>query len=93
MPGDVVIFDNTPEPLPSVRAMDDDATKNPSWLARYVVLRFALVFWLLVADPANDWKGPRDNGWPNTVFHPDSYREGMQVGVKTGVEITPGRFL
>ena len=62
-------------------------------LARYVALGFALVFWPRLPDPKNDWKGPRDTTWPTTTYAPGDYREGMQVGVKTGVEIAPNKFL
>jgi hypothetical protein len=73
--------------------LDRSAAQTPNWLARYVALGFSLVLWLRSPDPANDWKGPRDPSWPTKTYHPADYCDGMQVGVKLGTEITPGRYL
>lgn len=62
-------------------------------LAPYVALGFRFVFWPRESDPTNDWKGPRDKTWPTKTYDPADYRDGMQVGVKLGTEIAPGRFL
>ena len=69
------------------------ARVEPRCLSRYVALGFALVFWPRLDDPKNDWKGPRENDWGKKDYRAADYRDGMQVGVKTGVEIAPGRYL
>lgn len=66
---------------------------HDAWLARYVDRGFALVFWARLPDPQNDWKGPRDQGWPMKTYATADYREDMQVGAKLGIEIAPGQFL
>lgn len=65
----------------------------PRWLTRYVERGFDLVFWSRMPDPKNDWKGPRDGGWPTKTYALADYRDGMQVGVKLGTEVAPGRIL
>lgn len=100
-----VPVDNLPDylqhcvpPTPNENQSDDQdeepqAAPIPRWLSRYVERGFDLVFWSRLADPKNDWKGPRDPSWPNKSYLAADYREGMQVGVKLGIEIAPGRFL
>jgi hypothetical protein len=65
----------------------------PGWLTRYFERGFALVFWPRLPEPKNDWKGPREDGWTTKAYASADYRDGMQVGVKLGTEIAPGRFL
>src|SRR5262245_55839303 len=67
--------------------------REHAWLTRYVELGLPLVFWPRLPDRDNDWNGPRDTNWPSRTYTPTDYRDGMQVGVKLGTEIAPGRFL
>jgi len=70
------------------------ATASPyDIVAGYAARNFALVLWPRLPDPKNTWKGPREDGWPSKVYDPRDYREDMQIGTKTGTEISPGRFL
>ena len=62
-------------------------------LARYTELGLSLLSWPRLPDPDNDWKGPRDPKWPTNTYAVADYRNDMQVGVKLGTEIAPGRFL
>ncbi len=56
-------------------------------LTRYRDLGFELVFY-----PTRR-KGPTDDGWPKNEYRITDYQQGQNVGVKTGVEIQPGKFL
>jgi putative DNA primase/helicase len=73
-------------------AEPEPPTPLPAWLANYARRGFALVFWTRGSNP-NDWKGPTDHGWNMRVYAPDDWRDGMQVGVKTGTTLGSGRFL
>jgi len=58
--------------------------------AVYTNLGFKLVFWPTIGDT----KGPRDPGWPTKVYDINKdYHDGYRVGVLTGTEISPGKFL
>jgi hypothetical protein len=59
----------------------------------YVARGFDLKFWRKTDDPEDDGKGPRAKGWQLAPDDPADYREGMQVGVFTGAQIAPGKFL
>jgi len=85
--------DRDPVPTRVERPADSPSRSAPAWLERYYDRGFQLVFWPRMADPTNDWKGPRESGWTTKTYAPTDYREGMQVGVKLGTEIAPGRFL
>jgi putative DNA primase/helicase len=54
----------------------------------YATRGFKLVFWSAALG-----KGPHDTGWTTRDYPPESYQDGMNVGVKTGTEIEPGKFL
>lgn len=69
------------------------ATNRSSAVEDYIARGFQLVYWPRLSDPENDWKGPRETTWPTTLYPAADYREGMQVGVKLGTEIAPGRYL
>jgi hypothetical protein len=82
-----------PEDEPVALRLVPTPPQSPPWLTRYVALGFSLVFWPRLPDPENEWKGPRDKKWPTKTYTPANYHDGMQVGVKLGVEIAPGKFL
>lgn len=77
--------------LPCV--INHNERKEHAPLTRYVALGLPLVFWPRLPDPKNDWKGPRDSGWPTKAYTLSDYRDDMQVGVKLGTEIAAGKFL
>jgi putative DNA primase/helicase len=65
-------------------------------LAIYQRFGFPLLYWERVGSDAKDWKGPRERGWndparlyPLELFNPARHN----LGVFTGSEIAPGRFL
>lgn len=63
---------------------------QPDWLAKYVERGFRLVFF-----PTRT-KGPIGKdavGWTTRIYTPEDYHEGDNVGVMTGHEIAPGRYL
>jgi hypothetical protein len=62
----------------------------PSWLRKYRERGFRLIFY------PNKTKGPigKDaDGWTTKEYPDEAYEEGMNVGVMTGTEIEPGKFL
>lgn len=59
----------------------------PEWLQKYVDRKFRLVFY------QTKTKGPNEEGWNQVEHKPEGYREGQNVGVMTGHEISEGRFL
>lgn len=67
--------------------MPDTALSATDILARYRNLGFRVVFF----KPRT--KGPTETGWTTKEYQIGDYREGQNVGVMTGVEIEPGRFL
>lgn len=51
---------------------------------------YRVVCWPAIGDS----KGPRDPGWPSKVYTLEDYSEGFtRVGLMTGVEVAPGKFL
>jgi hypothetical protein len=67
--------------------------EHPSLYTRFGL---RLLYWRRLGDNPKDWKGPREKGWndPNRVYPLDLYDPTtMNVGVFTGHEIAPGRFL
>lgn len=55
----------------------------------YLDKNFQVVFW-----PSNgDQKGPMTKDWPRRPGSLADYKEGDRVGILTGIEISPGRFL
>lgn len=63
-------------------------------LREFVEVRgLSLVMWERKGSDPTKLKGPRDPGWPTTHYDHTQYRENMNVGVKLGVEVQPGRYL
>lgn len=60
---------------------------TPDWLARYVERGFKLAFY------ETKTKGPREKGWNSKAINPEDYKDGQNVGVLLGSEISPGKFL
>jgi predicted P-loop ATPase len=59
----------------------------PEWLAKYNERGFKLVFF------PTKRKGPITDGWETKEFPVEDYTPGLNVGIKTGVEIQPGKYL
>lgn len=55
----------------------------------YFDKNFRLVFWPHVGDS----KGPREQGWQLKHYHISDYQPGHRVGIITGHEVAPGKFL
>src|SRR6185436_19966439 len=55
----------------------------------YIDNHYRVVFWPQVGDV----KGPTARGWPEKTYTLEDYREGQRVGIMTGTEVSPGRFL
>lgn len=55
----------------------------------YIARNFRVVFWPAIGDI----KGPRVEGWPQRTYTMDDYREGYRVGILTGTEVGPEKFL
>jgi hypothetical protein len=70
----------TPEP---------SVTSNRGVVQQYLDAGFRLVFWPQIGDI----KGPPIEGWTTKTYTIDDYREGYRVGILTGHEISPGKFL
>lgn len=50
--------------------------------------------WRVVLWPQiGDSKGPTQKGWPDKIFKKEDYQDGYRIGVITGQEISPGRYL
>lgn len=68
-----------------------DVVPHPhDWLKKYVDRGFSLLFY------PPKVKGPQGKdavGWITRVYKPEDYKEGDNVGVRTGTEISPGRYL
>lgn len=66
--------------------------KNPSAeeiVRSYFNRNFKVVMW-----PARgSQKGPTEEGWKTKPFSPEDYKENTRVGIITGNEIEPGKFL
>ena len=63
---------------------------NPRDLvAQYFTMGLKPIFWPQIGDQ----KGPRGEGWPNERPTLDDYHEGSRVGLLTGIEVTPGRYV
>ncbi len=56
---------------------------------QYLKNNFRIVTWPLIGDT----KGPREEGWPTRQYGLADYAEGHRVGLLTGVEVSPGKFL
>ncbi len=54
----------------------------------YYANGFDPVFWKANGDS----KGPHESGWPGKTYTPSDYQEGYRAGLKTGVELSPGKF-
>lgn len=58
-------------------------------IERYFSDNFQVVFW-----PATgDQKGPKEKDWPRKPAKLADWKDGTRVGILTGVEISPGKFL
>ena len=55
----------------------------------YLAKNFRIVYWSSIGDA----KGPTDREWPFKPYPIESFKEHYRVGLLTGVEIAPGRFL
>lgn len=55
----------------------------------YLDHNYRLVFWPHVGDS----KGPKEKGWPDKTYTLADYHEGYRVGILTGTEISPGKWL
>lgn len=55
----------------------------------YYDRNFQLVFWPAIGDA----KGPKEKDWPLHPKKPEDYKEGYRVGILTGTEIAPDRFI
>lgn len=62
---------------------------NTEIVEEYFRRGYRVVFW--AANGAD--KGPKVNGWQNKVTTIDDYKPGYRVGLITGVEVAPGKFL
>lgn len=63
---------------------------------RYTDLNFRLIYWPRHGSDPKDWKGPREASWndPTKSYPLDKYDpETMNLGVITGHEIAPGKYL
>jgi hypothetical protein len=56
---------------------------------RYFSNNYRVVFWPAVGDA----KGPSEKGWTDKQYTLNDYHDGYRVGLLTGVEVAPGRFL
>jgi predicted P-loop ATPase len=57
-------------------------------ISDYFNKNYRVVFWPGVADQ----KGPKIEGWTTKPYTLSDFRDGMRVGLITGVEISPGKF-
>lgn len=55
----------------------------------YLTQNYRIVTWPAIGDS----KGPREPGWPAKHYTAEDYHEGYRVGLITGHEIAPGKFL
>lgn len=58
-------------------------------LQNYYDRNFKPIYW----PPIGDSKGPREDGWPHKAYPPEGFKEGYRVGLITGVEVAPNKFL
>jgi len=56
---------------------------------KYIENNWRVVFWPSVGDA----KGPKEKGWPEKRYTLADYRDGLRVGVLTGTEVSPEKFL
>src|SRR5579864_8315532 len=75
------------EPRPGFHVVPSSPLPK-SWLDDYFALGLQLVFW-----PAHFGKGPKEEGWQRRRYTREDWRDGFNVGVKTGTAIEPGKFL
>lgn len=65
-------------------------------LATYTSLGLRLIYWERNGSDPRDWKGPRDKGWndPTRAYPLERFDAArMNLGLITGHEVTPGKFL
>ena len=58
-------------------------------VASYIEQNFKVVFWPAVGDQ----KGPKDKDWPRKPGTLATYKDGDRVGILTGTELSPGKYL
>jgi hypothetical protein len=79
------------------RETETGVTLTPQEVAKSFEARgFRLLYWKRHGDDPKEWKGPRDKGWndPERRYPLDLYDPAtMNVGIFTGHEIAPGKFL
>jgi hypothetical protein len=69
---------------------DNAASMMPHELvAAYLAKNYRIVTWPHIGDS----KGPKERGWPDRIYTLDDYHEGYRVGLLTGTEVAPERFL
>ena len=63
-------------------------------MSRALVQTYVDRGWRIITWPQiGDAKGPREGGWPTKVYTLADYHEGYRVGILTGCEVAPGKFL
>jgi hypothetical protein len=62
---------------------------NKKIVEAYLSSGYRIVTWPRIGDH----KGPREEGWTTRHYTIDDYHEGYRVGLMTGVEVQPGKFL
>ncbi len=58
-------------------------------IKRYFDNGYKPIFW----PPIGDSKGPREAEWPQKRYTLEDYKDGYRVGLLTGCEVAPGKFL
>jgi hypothetical protein len=78
----------TPDEFAAQDKEQSSAEKARALVSDYLRHGFRLVFW----PQRGDQKGPTEAGWPSREYLLCDYRDGDRVGLKVGVELTPGRI-
>lgn len=55
----------------------------------YLTKNYRIVVWPMIGDS----KGPREKGWPEHQYTLADYSDGYRVGILTGTEVAPGKFI
>jgi hypothetical protein len=58
-------------------------------VAGYLEQGFRIVTWPMIGDE----KGPHERGWPSRVYTLADYSDKHRVGIVTGTEVSPGKFI
>jgi putative DNA primase/helicase len=78
---------------PGAPPMSPVSLSNASPAREIVAALEAAGHQLVMWSATGDQKGPNEKGWPEKTWTVADYKDGYRVGSKTGVEISPGRFL